>query len=120
MVFVDGGLNSVAADFASDTFFLGFSTDTAFSASSGDTSLSGEVGSRISCSVSRSSNEVTITGTRSGTSVVDTVNGDTLYGFGVFDSAVGGTLFVSGDLPAILHTVNYDLDFDEVVLFDRG
>lgn len=120
MVFNDTGLNQVATDFGANSFYLAFSTDTALEALSSSTSLDGEVGTRISCTVEILDNKIAVSGIRSSTLVMDTTNGDTLTGIGIFDSLTNGQLFVSTTIPSLIHTINYDLDVDEEYTFNRG
>lgn len=99
--------------------YVNVSTSTDFEASNTATSLDGEIGSRIATSNTRSSNVVTYSGIRSAALVVDTVNGDTLYGVGTFSAASAGDLHLNVDLPGVNQTIGFDVEFDFEVTYSR-
>jgi hypothetical protein len=83
-----------------------------------DTSLPGEVGARPSLSASRTSNEVTWSGIRTG-AIVST-SGETLYSTGVLSASSSGDLFMAVTLPGLLHTTDYDIEVSWTTTFDRS
>lgn len=120
MVLTDKMLNDVTSDYAADSFYLAFSTGTDLSPGTGDTALDGEVGTRVSCTVTVLDNQVTVSGTRSAAYVTDTVVGDKLTAIGVFDSLSGGVLHSVTGIATLTHTINFDLDVDIPILFERS
>ena len=82
------------------------------------TALTGEVGTRGAYTISQSVNEVTYNFIRSGTSVLDTTNGDDL-------TAVGGDIgSTSSDLQFAIpitetQTTSFDLEFEFVLTVNR-
>ena len=121
MAINDYWLSDIASFMGADSYYLGFSSDTDFTIDDfTTTSFDGEIGSRVTCTAEAVDNELTISGTRSATLVVDTVNGDRLGGFGLFQSAVATQPIVTVKLPNTLHTISFDLDVDNVVTVNRS
>ena len=81
--------------------------------------LSEEVGDRIATSKSRSNEVVTFNAVRSGAEVAATDTGDTLKCSGLFTAITGGDLMVNNELPSVLHTIDFDLDFDYAFTISR-
>lgn len=84
-----------------------------------DTTMTGEKGARFSLTKSRASNVVNASGTRTSASVTQ-VTGDTLTGFGVFDTISSGTLLSQITLPSLVQTTAFDIQFDTAVSFTRA
>ena len=82
------------------------------------TDLSGVTGTASSLTEARSLNEVTFEGIRLSTDVVST-SGDALKSAGITTASTGGTL-QAGVVIDELHTTGFDLEFDWVLLIDRG
>jgi hypothetical protein len=120
MVLTTDMLNEIAQDFGADTFYLGFSSDTALTADISATSLDGEIGSRVPCSVTILDNQVSVTGVRAASYVIDTASGDVLTGVALFNLSSGGDMWSVTTLPSIRHTINFDFDFDIPITFIRG
>jgi hypothetical protein len=94
---------------ANTTFYMAFSSDTAFTPDPTATSLSGEFGDRLLCGVTYEAlNEVVVSAIRQTTDVINTVNGDRLWGIALFDSVGDGSLLQSFYVPGLLHTTSYD------------
>ena len=120
----DNLLNNIAKALNSESYvtlsYLAVSTDSTFAASLTNTTIVGESPSRIATTSSRSANTVTFNAIRSGASVVDTTNGDTLYGAAWFSAVTAGQLQLDVALPSLIHTTAYDLETDLDLTTNRG
>lgn len=76
-----------------------------------DTALTGETPTRTALTGSRVNNTVTYTGTKTGASIA-TSDGETLLGAGFLSASTGGTLLSAFTLPSLIHTTNYDIEFE--------
>ena len=84
------------------------------------TSLNGEIGDRLTNTVSREDNVVSYSAIRSGTTDLVSTSGDTLEGFGTFIDEAGNTLMtgVVFDIP-FTHTNAFDVEFITTITVDR-
>lgn len=116
-------LNNVAKAIAGESFntIEYFSVgETAMTIAPSTTVLTDEVGTRIVASPSRTTNVIEFTGTRSGTDVVDTVDGDIIATFGT-NLASGGSDLQSGvSVAGVTHTTAFDIDFIVTVTVNRS
>ena len=83
-------------------------------------SLPGEAPDRPAVSISRNATAVTFNAIRSGATVGSSA-GETLYAAALYDDdgAYMGNLESAVSLPSLLHTTNYDIEFDWVVTAQR-
>lgn len=82
-----------------------------------DTSLAHEY-DRAGLSGTRSTNEVTFSGLRSG--AVASSTGDYINLVGVLStSTTGGNLFVEALVPSVLHTTSFDFEVDATITIER-
>jgi len=91
--------------------FLAVATTVVTTLDTAITALDGEIGSRISLTGSRTGTEATFTGIRSGTDVIDTINGDTLISSGITQTSAGNDIVAAVIHNGITHTTNFDLEF---------
>jgi hypothetical protein len=84
--------------------------ETTIVASPSVTSVTDEVGTRPTASSTRNGTTVTYNGIRSGTDVVDTVNGDTLAASHLMTASSGGSVQAVQSLPNIRHTTSFDVE----------
>lgn len=114
-------LEQVASALASETFtvpdYLTVGTEVITPAVT-DTTLSGEIGPRVSSSITRTVNAVEFASIRSSTSVIDST-GDSLTSSALFSASSGGDLFTSVVLPSITHTSTFDIEFDWTFTVNR-
>jgi len=81
---------------------------------SADTSISGEIGTRKTVTLSRSTNTNEFSAIRSSTDVEDTVNGDNLESMGLFNNLTQSTsekLLTGVALSGITQTTAFDIEF---------
>ncbi len=91
--------------------YLSVGTST-INASATDTALDGEVGSRFSTNKSRIDNVTSVSGIRSGVSVIDNINGDSIKGVAFFDISSNGNMLTVLSLPGLLQTTSFDIEFN--------
>lgn len=122
MVLTDVYLENVAKAIGGESFTLtaygGVGTATDFEDDGTATSLDGEIGTRSSLSTTRADNVVTHSFIRSSMDVVG-VGGDTLTAVGLFSAVSSGELHNNVALPSLLHTTNFDIEFDTVFTVSR-
>lgn len=120
MTLTDTFLNQIAGVVNGESFtqpsYVGFSS-TAITIDPTDTSLSGEYGNRVSVSNSRTLNEVTLSGVRSG--AIASSDGDRLNSFGLFNSSTVGDLHSEALISSLLHTTSFDVEVDWKITFSR-
>lgn len=76
-----------------------------------DTTLSGETGSRVLGTSSRSAETLSLTGIKSGASIL-TATGTYLETVAAFTASTGGNYMTGVSLPSILQTTNFDIQFN--------
>ena len=84
-----------------------------------DTVLDGEIGNRLTLTGTRVDNQVSWSGLRLSTDVVDTSSGDTLRSIGMLSDSSGGTLFTEQSPFQILHTTSFEIEFINNVIIRR-
>lgn len=75
--------------------------------------LTDETGTRVATSSNRTNNVVTVTWIRSGTDVVDTVNGDDIKSIGVFNTSAStptDKLLTGVSVSGLRQTLNFDIE----------
>lgn len=108
-----GSLNGEAYDNPSHA---GFSS-TAITIDPTSSSLSGEFGSRVVVSGSRTLNEVSFNGLKTG-AVVSSV-GESISSFGLFNASSSGDLQAHALTASLLHTSDFDIEVDWVISVQR-
>ena len=89
------------------------------SISNAATTLSDEIGTRVAMTGSRTDNTLKISAIRSGTAVIDTVNGDDITQSGAHGTLAGSDLLVSAIHNGVTQTTNFDLETEYTLGWDR-